>query len=339
MTEGLATTDTWLEAERLALAEAFVPQGLRRSAEHTARRLGDLHDHYPRALQATLYAVAEMARGLGMSTVVALQYMCVINGRVCLYSDAPMGLAMRAAAAQTGKPLQWDHRLVGLEGLAALRDHAREPIAAAARDRYMLRAGVKPATYRASVFSLERGGQWFTEIFDTEDARRARLLGKAGPWSEYPQRMLFHRARTYAVRNVYPDAMCGLLTAEEVLDMGNGPGPEPPHDPVDDPIPVTSVSVVEQLDALERVAGVEPDEAEPAPELEPAPAQGEMLKWERLVDIYKKAKPRLPPALRKRSLKQFLKVYLDRPYTPEAPAEDVRKVDLYLMAFVGEDAT
>jgi hypothetical protein len=50
------------------------------------------------------------------------------------------------------------------------------------------------------------------------DAKRARLAGKTGPWSQYPERMLALRARGFALRNAFADALRGLITAEEAQD-------------------------------------------------------------------------------------------------------------------------
>jgi hypothetical protein len=52
--------------------------------------------------------------------------------------------------------------------------------------------------------------------FSAEDARRARLWGKAGPWSDYPQRMLQMRARAFALRDVFADVLGGLYLREEI---------------------------------------------------------------------------------------------------------------------------
>jgi hypothetical protein len=55
--------------------------------------------------------------------------------------------------------------------------------------------------------------------FSVGQARKANLLGKAGPWQEYPDRMLAMRARSFAGRDAFPDLLRGIRTAEEVLDM------------------------------------------------------------------------------------------------------------------------
>lgn len=58
--------------------------------------------------------------------------------------------------------------------------------------------------------------------FSTADATRAGLIQRAngkGPWATYPDRMLLMRARGFALRDVFPDVLRGLITAEEALDL------------------------------------------------------------------------------------------------------------------------
>jgi hypothetical protein len=47
---------------------------------------------------------------------------------------------------------------------------------------------------------------------------KAGLLGKQGPWSQYPQRMKKMRARSFAVRDNFADVLKGIQIAEEVGD-------------------------------------------------------------------------------------------------------------------------
>ena len=54
--------------------------------------------------------------------------------------------------------------------------------------------------------------------FSEEDAKRAKLWNRAGPWTEYPQRMLPARARGFALRDGCADILCGFITREEAID-------------------------------------------------------------------------------------------------------------------------
>lgn len=55
--------------------------------------------------------------------------------------------------------------------------------------------------------------------FTVDDAKKANLWGKQGPWTQYPKRMLQMRARSWALRDVFPDVLRGMPIAEELQDM------------------------------------------------------------------------------------------------------------------------
>ena len=54
--------------------------------------------------------------------------------------------------------------------------------------------------------------------FSYKDAQKARLANKPGPWQDYPRRMMQLRARGFALRDAFPDAIKGLITTEEAQD-------------------------------------------------------------------------------------------------------------------------
>ncbi|AYG06844.1 hypothetical protein D7M10_06965 [Pseudomonas fluorescens] len=55
--------------------------------------------------------------------------------------------------------------------------------------------------------------------FSMADATQAGLKGKQGPWAQYPKRMRQMRARSFALRDVFPDVLRGMPMAEEVQDI------------------------------------------------------------------------------------------------------------------------
>lgn len=74
---------------------------------------------------------------------------------------------------------------------------------------------------------VERKGKSpIVRTFSMDDAKKAGLAGKAGPWTQYPQRMRQMRARSWALRDGFPDVLKGLHIAEEVRDR-----PEQPEAP------------------------------------------------------------------------------------------------------------
>lgn len=55
----------------------------------------------------------------------------------------------------------------------------------------------------------------FLGSFTIQQAQKAGLTGK-DVWIKYPQRMLKHRALSYALRDAFPDVLSGIYTADEM---------------------------------------------------------------------------------------------------------------------------
>tara|TARA_B110000046_G_scaffold67390_1_gene75370 strand:+ start:408 stop:1307 length:900 start_codon:yes stop_codon:yes gene_type:complete len=126
---------------------------------------------------------------VGLPPMSALNGIAVINGKPSLYGDAALSLV-------TGHPQYGGHQ-ESIEGEEASCTIVR------------VINGKEVATVRT---------------FSKKDAERARLWGKMGPWKDYPKRMLAMRARGFAIRDAFPDALKGVVTAEEAADMHMEPG-------------------------------------------------------------------------------------------------------------------
>lgn len=63
-----------------------------------------------------------------------------------------------------------------------------------------------------------KGKADLTISFGIEDAKKAQLWGKQGPWVTYPKRMLQMRARGFALRDSFPHVLKGLISREEAMD-------------------------------------------------------------------------------------------------------------------------
>jgi hypothetical protein len=89
--------------------------------------------------------------------------------------------------------------------------------------------------------------------FTVRDAKRAGLWANARrqPWLSYPKRMLFNRARAFALRDGFADGLSGLTIAEEQMDH------LPP--PVDERGPSKRLAAL--IDEEEQDAAVSDDEA------------------------------------------------------------------------------
>lgn len=70
------------------------------------------------------------------------------------------------------------------------------------------------------VVTLQRVGEEKKPFrFSINDAKKAKLWKRPGPWTDYPQRMLIMRARGFALRDVFPDVLSGAYTLEEARDI------------------------------------------------------------------------------------------------------------------------
>ena len=83
-----------------------------------------------------------------------------------------------------------------------------------------------------------RGCDSVMVIFAIADAKKAGLWGKQGPWTQYPRRMLQMRARSWAIRDNFQDALMGMYNADEMQDV--------PSDIIDiTPVPEEEIGKVE----------------------------------------------------------------------------------------------
>lgn len=130
---------------------------------------------------------------------------------VCLMWGNEVGLgpvqALNGISVINGKPAMW-----GDAALALVRGH---------RDCAGIREWIDgEGDARTAHCEVTRRGQ-VPEVrtFSVKDAKKAGLWGKQGPWQQYPDRMLQMRARGFAIRDVFPDALRGVITAEEAHDI------------------------------------------------------------------------------------------------------------------------
>jgi hypothetical protein len=63
-------------------------------------------------------------------------------------------------------------------------------------------------------------GEIIERKFSVSDAKKAGLWGKAGPWQQYPGRMLQMRSRAFACRDGAADILRGFQMREEIEDYG-----------------------------------------------------------------------------------------------------------------------
>lgn len=110
--------------------------------------------------------------------------------------------AMQNIAVINGRPSLWGDAVIALVRSSPLCEYIIEEDDGRTATCKVKRRG-EPEQFRT---------------FSMDDAKAAGLLGKQGPWTQYPKRMRQMRARAFAVRDVFPDVLKGLPVAEEVMD-------------------------------------------------------------------------------------------------------------------------
>jgi hypothetical protein len=200
----------------------------------------------PRAYQGKpedILVATIWGREMGLATLQALQNIAVINGKPSVYGDAMMALVQASPHCEDIEEY--------FEG-----EGTPNPTAVCVAKR----KGRKPVVAKFSV----------------EDAKRAGLWGKQGPWQAYPKRMMQMRARGFALRDAFPDALKGLITVEEAQDFPPEAKPQPaknitplPSNPLDriaPPPPPVDEYVPDLEEAVVELQNVPAESAEPAAE-------------------------------------------------------------------------
>jgi hypothetical protein len=155
---------------------------------------------------------------VGLQPMQALQNIAVINGKPSVYGDAAIAL------------VKADPRCRGV----------KETIEGEG-EKMVARCVVRRA-YGDEIEETEA-------TFSVDDAKRAKLWGKQGPWSQYPKRMLAMRARGFAIRDAFPDAMKGMITAEEAQDYPT----KAPRDVTPAPEPLPQPEIEPQVEDAETI--------------------------------------------------------------------------------------
>ena len=155
----------------------------------------------PKGIQTpeAIFVAVQMGLEVGLPLMAALQNIAVINGRPAVWGDAMLAVVRNTRQLEDFE--EWFEK--GPEDRAVRL--ARNPMD-------------YPDDLRA-VCRVKRKGQEPTEVaFSVGDAKRAKLWLKEGPWTQYPFRMLKARARSFALRDQFGDALRGMRSVEELQD-------------------------------------------------------------------------------------------------------------------------
>lgn len=111
--------------------------------------------------------------------------------------------AMQSIAVINGRPSLWGDAVIALVRSSPLCEYVYETDDGETASCRVKRVGEDEQT----------------RTFSMTDAQQAGLKGKQGPWAQYPKRMRQMRARSFALRDVFPDVLRGMPMAEEVQDI------------------------------------------------------------------------------------------------------------------------
>jgi len=125
----------------------------------------------------------QFGRSIGFEPAQALQSIYVVNGKPGLYGDGFWAIIK-------GHPqCEWTRETFDEQSMTATCT--------------IKRRGNDPVVYKFSKANAEKAGLW----------------NKDGPWRLHPERMLRMRARSFAGRDAFPDALRGLSMVEEMSDI------------------------------------------------------------------------------------------------------------------------
>lgn len=141
----------------------------------------------PKAYQGKphdLFIAMALGYQIGLPVEQAIQCIAVINGKPCMYGDEMLALCMVHPdfVDIIEMPILDDNTIVG---------------------------------YNCTIKRKNKADH--TVVFTLNDAKKAGLF-KNPVWNNYPSRMLQMRARAFALRDKFPDALKGIKSREEIED-------------------------------------------------------------------------------------------------------------------------
>lgn len=143
--------------------------------------------------EAKVIAAWQMAASLKVPPAIAIQNMAFVNGTISLWGELPRALALATGEVEDFvlRRIDKDHNVICL----ANKNLNAEPW--------------------GSVLNIQRKGHSENEFYFTmNDAKRAGLDTKNGPWQNYRPVMVDRRLIAYGVKMIFADALMGLTIAE-----------------------------------------------------------------------------------------------------------------------------
>lgn len=168
----------------------------------------------------------QMGAAVGLNPFQAIQSIAVINGRPCMWGDAVLGIVMASGLIEDIDETD--------DGTVASCTVKRK-----GKPTPVQRTFSRQNALEAKVYQQDKqgNGSWVS-------------LSERAVWKSYPQRMRQMRARSWALRDAFPDVLKGLAVREEVEDYG-------------DPDPAEPKNITPAPDLETRMAELMPREKQP----------------------------------------------------------------------------
>lgn len=128
----------------------------------------------------------ELGRSWGLSPLQAIQNIAVINGKPCAYGDLVLAICSSHPDFENIE----EKKMTGKDG--------------------------KVIGYQCTV--KRKGRTEVCQSFTLEQASKAGLIERSPTWKAYTERMLQMRARGFALRDSFADALNGVAIREEIED-------------------------------------------------------------------------------------------------------------------------
>jgi hypothetical protein len=144
----------------------------------------------------------QMGAELGLQPMQSLQNIAVINGRPSIWGDAMLAIVSGHPDCQDIIEAFDDKTMTAT--CTVKRRNRADVISKFSKEDAIL-AGLWQGD-RPKVKSKDKAGNFYE-------------TANSSPWYKYPKRMLQMRARGFALRDAFPDALRGIITREEAIDM------------------------------------------------------------------------------------------------------------------------
>jgi len=259
MTTELATRETENGAGSGAVATTFsmVPRSLEEAmkfAEIMAK--SDLVPKDYKGKAGNILVAMQKGYEVGLAPMAALETIAVINGRASLWGDGLLAIVMNHPA------YEWHTETFDEATMTATFT-------------------IKRKGHDAHVSTFSKADAIQAKTIEWIDQKRVvKSLWEKDTYQSYPKRMLQMRARGFGARDKFPDALKGMIAAEEAVDI--------PSDAPDDAAPpapsgtlkakLAAQLAAEPATAERFINGPAADAAKPAPAADPQKLTEEVTK-------------------------------------------------------------